>query len=267
MKLTVNNKTAYAYTGTRIFNSAQHTAVFIHGAANDHSVWSLQSRYFAFHGWNVLALDLPGHGQSEGPLCTSIEALANWVAAFLGAAQVNAATVIGHSMGSLTALELAARRPDLVARLALVGTAVPMAVGDALLDAALNDEDKAQRMIIEWSFAPASHIGNMNAAPGMWLPGNNLALMRRMSQGVLHNDLTACRAYVNGLDAAKKVHVPTFVLSAGKDMMTPPKAAQAVIAALPNARAETISEAGHNMFSESPSDALRALWRFANQNG
>jgi hypothetical protein len=94
-----------------------------------------------------------------------------------------------------------------------------MAVGDALLDAAFNDEDKAQRMIIEWSFAPASHIGNMNAAPGMWLPGNNLALMRRMSQGVLHNDLTACRAYVNGLDAAKKVHVPTFVLSAGKEII------------------------------------------------
>jgi pimeloyl-ACP methyl ester carboxylesterase len=127
MKITINNKTAYAHTGTRAFNPAQRTAVFIHGAANDHSVWALQSRYFAWHGWNVLAVDLPGHGQSEGPLCTSIEALADCVAAFIDAAQVKAAVVIGHSMGSLTALELTARRPDLVSQLVLVGSAVPMA--------------------------------------------------------------------------------------------------------------------------------------------
>jgi pimeloyl-ACP methyl ester carboxylesterase len=265
MKLQINSKTAYAYTGTRAFNPAQRTAVFLHGAANDHSVWSLQSRYFAFHGWNVFALDLPGHGQSEGPLCTSIEALADWVAAFLDAAQVKGATVMGHSMGSLTALELSARRPDLVARLALVGTAVPMAVGDVLIDAALNDEDKARRMIIEWSFAPASHIGNGYAAPGMWLPGNNLALMRRMNKGVLHNDLSACKAYVNGLEAAKNVAAPTLVLIGGKDMMTPPKATVAVLAALSNARSELLPEAGHNMLFEAPSDALNSLWRFANQ--
>jgi len=266
MKLSVNNKAAYAYTGTRAFNPEQRTAIFIHGAANDHSVWALQSRYFAFHGWNVLALDLPGHGQSDGPLCTSIEALADWVAAFLDATQVKSATVIGHSMGSLTALELSARRPDLVARLALVGTAVPMAVGDALIDAALNDEEKARRMIVEWSFAPASHIGNANAAPGMWLPGSGLALMRRMNKGVLHNDLSACRAYVNGFDAAKTFTAPTLVLSGGKDMMTPPKATQAVLAALSNARSELLPEAGHSMLSEAPSDVLKSLWRFANSN-
>ena len=139
MKLTVDGRTAYAYTGTREFNPAQRTAVFIHGAANDHSVWALQSRYFAFHGWNVLALDLPGHGQSAGPLRTSVDALADWVAAFLDAANVIGAVVIGHSMGSLTALELSSRRPDLVSKLALVGTAVPMAVGDVLLDAARDE--------------------------------------------------------------------------------------------------------------------------------
>ena len=85
MKLAVNGKSAFAYTGTRDFNVALPTAVFIHGAANDHSVWSLQSRYFAFHGWNVLALDLPGHGQSEGEPCTTIGDYAEWVATFLDA--------------------------------------------------------------------------------------------------------------------------------------------------------------------------------------
>ena len=158
MKLKLNNEQAFAYTGTREFNAALPTGVFIHGAANDHSVWSLQSRYFAFHGWNVLALDLPGHGQSEGEPCATIRDYAEWVATFLDAVGVRAAVVVGHSMGSLTALELAARRPDLVRKLALVGTAVPMAVGDVLLDAAREDEDKARRMIVEWSFAPASQL-------------------------------------------------------------------------------------------------------------
>ena len=264
MKLTINGKSAYAYTGTRAFNAALRTAVFIHGAANDHSVWALQSRYFAWHGWNVLALDLPGHGQSEGPLCTTIEGLADWVAAFLDAAQVKAAVVIGHSMGSLTALELTARRPDLVRKIALVGSAVPMAVGDVLLDAALNDEEKARRMIVDWSFAPNSQLGNNHQVPGTWLPGNSLALMRRMSKGVLHNDLAACKAYANGLNAAATVQCSAFVLMGERDMMTAPKAAQGVIAALKSVQTETISDAGHNMMSEAPDVTLAALWRFAN---
>ena len=264
MKLTVNNKSAYAYTGTRAFNPTQRTVLFIHGAANDHSVWALQSRYFAWHGWNVLEVDLPGHGQSDAPLCTSIEALAAWAAAFLDAAHVTAAVVIGHSMGSLTALELTIRRPDLVSKLALVGSAVPMTVGDALLDAALNDEENARRMIVDWSFAPSSQLGNNHKVPGTWLPGNSLALMRRMTKGVLHNDLAACKGYVNGLSAAANVQCPAFVLMGERDMMTAPKAALGVVAALKSVRTETIPDAGHNMMSEAPDVTLAALWRFAN---
>ena len=264
MKLSINGKSAFAYTGTREFNAALPTAVFIHGAANDHSVWSLQSRYFAFHGWNVLALDLPGHGQSEGEPCATISDYAEWVATFLDAVGVQAAVVVGHSMGSLTALELCARRPDLVRKLALVGTAAPMAVGDALLDAAREDEDKARRMIVEWSFAPASQLGNNHAVPGMWLPGNSFALMRRMAKGVLHTDLAACKAYSGGLDSAKTVSVPVLVVIGARDMMTSPKGAQGVIAALPDVRVETLAETGHSMLSEAPGQVLDALWKFAN---
>ena len=264
MKIDVNGKQAFAYTGTREFNAALPTAVFIHGAANDHSVWSLQSRFFAWHNWNVLALDLPGHGQSEGAPCATIEDYARWVAAFMDALGVRTAVMIGHSMGSLVALELSAQRPDLVMKLVLVGTNAPMAVGDALLDAARDDEDSARRMIVDWSFAPASQLGNNHAVPGMWLPGNALALMRRMAKGVLHTDLLACKTYSAGLDAAKKVTVSALVVIGARDMMTSPKGTQAVVAALSNVRVETLAEAGHSMLSEAPERVLDALWKFAN---
>jgi pimeloyl-ACP methyl ester carboxylesterase len=264
MKIQVNNAVAYAYTGTKRLIESQPTAVFIHGAANDHSVWALQSRYFAHHGWNMLALDLPGHGQSEGALCTSIESLAKFVAAFLDAANIKSACVFGHSMGSLTALELAATRSDLVVKLGLIGAAVPMAVGDALIDAAANDEEKARRMIIDWSYAPASHLGNNHKVPGTWLPGNGLALMRRMKSGVLHNDLAACKAYVNGLEAAKSINVPTLFLLGERDMMTPPKAASAAMDAIKGAEVVRLKDAGHSMLSEAPDECLKAMWKFAN---
>ncbi|TAF98894.1 MAG: alpha/beta hydrolase [Betaproteobacteria bacterium] len=264
MKIKVNGASAYAYTGTKAFVESQPTVVFIHGAANDHSVWAMQSRYFAHHGWNVFAVDLPGHGQSEGPCCSSIEALAAWVAAFLDAVGVKAAHLIGHSMGSLTALELAGTRADLVGKLSLVGTAVPMAVGDALIDAAANDEERARRMIVGWSYAPASQLGNNHKAPGTWLPGNSIALMRRMKKGVLHTDLAACKAYAHGLASAEKISCPVQVLIGESDMMTPPKASVPVTAALKNVRTETIRYAGHNMYSEAPDAVLKALWTFAN---
>lgn len=264
MKIQVNNAVAYAYTGTKPLIASQPTAVFIHGAANDHSVWALQSRYFAHHGWNVLALDLPGHGQSDGALRTSVEALANFVAAFLDEAKIKSACVFGHSMGSLTALQLAADRPDLVAKLGMIGTAVPMAVGDALLDAAANDEDKARQMIVDWSYAPASQLGNDHRVPGAWLPGASLALMRRMKRGVLHNDLNACKTYVNGLDAARSITVPTLFIVGERDMMTMPKAASAAIDAIKGARVVRIKEAGHSMLSEAPDECLKAMWEFAN---
>jgi pimeloyl-ACP methyl ester carboxylesterase len=265
MKVTVNEKIAYAYTGTKPFIESQPTAVFIHGAANDHSVWAWQSRYFAHHGWNVLAIDLPGHGQSEGPSCATVEEFAKWVGVFLDAANVASAFVIGHSMGSLIALELAGTRSDSVSKLALIGAAVPMAVGDALLDAAANDEEKARKLIIGWSYAPASQLGNNHKVPGTWLPGNSMALMRRMPKGLLHSDLSACKAYANGLNAAAKVNCPSMVVIGEQDMMTPPKAAQAVIRNMKNVHAETINGAGHTMCSEAPDSVLKVLWSFAGE--
>ena len=128
----VNGTECYAYTGSRPLDAAQPTVVFVHGAANDHSVWALQSRYFAHHGFNVLAVDLPGHGRSGGAALAAVEAIADWIARLLDAAGVAQAALVGHSLGSLATLACAARHPDRVTKIALLGPAAPMLVSDEL---------------------------------------------------------------------------------------------------------------------------------------
>jgi len=136
MRCDVGGRSVYAYTGSRGFDSALATIVFVHGAAHDHSVWALQSRYFAHHRRNVLAVDLPGHGRSSGEPPASVEAIGEWLAALLDAARIEHAALIGHSLGALAVLEAAGRHPERVETIALLGPSVPMPVADVLLDAA-----------------------------------------------------------------------------------------------------------------------------------
>ena len=132
MRVDINGTECYAYTGSRPLEKGKPTIVFVHGAANDHSVWALQSRYFALHGFNVLAVDLPGHGRSEGAALASVEAIAAWIAQLLDATGVARAALVGHSLGSLVTLACAARHSNRVTKIALLGPAAPMLVGEEL---------------------------------------------------------------------------------------------------------------------------------------
>lgn len=267
MDVEIDGQTAYAYTGGKPFDATLPCVIFIHGAENDHTVWTWQSRWFANHGYSVLAVDLPGHGRSGGAALTSIEALADWIGALI--AKVDAGTtagcsVVGHSMGSLTALECAVRFPDRIARIALVGTAVPMPVSDTLLNAARDKEAKAIGMINDWSHSPRGTIGG-NHVPGMWLLGASLRLMERQRPGILHTDLAACNAYKHGLEAAALLHCPTLIISGNRDLMTSPKAATKLADVIPPScklRAITLQGTGHALMGEQPDAVLDTLRDF-----
>ncbi len=261
MRVAVDGAEVYAYTGTRPLRDGQPTVLFVHGAAHDHSVWALQSRYFAHHGCNVLAIDLPGHGRSAGTALATIEAIADWLPRVLDAAKVEAATIVGHSMGSLATLECAARHRDRVTAIALLGPAVPMPVSDLLLDAARADDHVAFELINGWSHSAAKQLGG-NRLPGVWMTGAAMRLMERSAPGVLHADLQACRAYAAGLAAAARVRCPVLVLLGGRDVMAPAKGAQAAIAALRDARVITLPGTGHAMMAEQPDAVLDALRTF-----
>ena len=265
MQIEINGQAAYAYTGGKPFDASLPCVVFIHGAQNDHSVWSLQSRWFAHHGFAVLAVDLPGHGRSAGRPLPSIEDLADWIELLLervGAGNTaKSVSLVGHSMGSLTALECSSRHPARIARIALIGTAVPMPVSDVLLGPAKDNEPKAISMINAWSHSPRGTVGG-NTVPGMWLLGASRRLMERQKPGVLHNDLAACNAYSHGMEAAAALACPALIVSGSRDMMTSPKAAAKLAAAISDVKSVSLHGAGHALMAEQPDAVLDALRSF-----
>lgn len=261
MDFKVDSKRAYAYTATKELDPAKATLLFIHGAGLDHSWWGLQSRYFGYHGWNVLACDLPAHGRSEGPPLASIEAAAAWVMNLLDAAGITMAGVVGHSMGSLVALECAARHPARIGRIALLGTAFPMNVSDAFLEAARTGDQAAYDMETIWGHAPQVPFGS-NPNPGMWMYGDTLARLSRLGPGVLYADLKACKEYAGGLESAAKVECPALVISGGRDMMTPPKAMKSLLETLRKPMSVSIARSGHSLMAEAPDATLDALVAF-----
>src|SRR5436853_2184922 len=120
MYLVVDGVRTFAGTGGRDFDPALPLVVFVHGAGLDHTVFAGLARWFAHRGCGVLAPDLPGHGRSSGEPLHSIGAMADWLAALIERAGASNIRLIGHSMGSLIALETAARRPDGVVALGLI---------------------------------------------------------------------------------------------------------------------------------------------------
>jgi pimeloyl-ACP methyl ester carboxylesterase len=265
MEFSVDGKRAYAYTGAREFDIEKPVVVFIHGGGLDHCVWILQSRYFAHHGYNALALDLPGHGRSQGRPPESIEAMADWVISALDAVGVERFTIVGHSMGALVALETAARDRKRTAHAVLIGLSVPMPVTDALLNAAKANEHAAFDMVNLWGHGYGAQLGG-NPAPGMWMTGSTVRLLERSAPGVLHNDLKACSDYLAGMESAAKIEAPVHVILGENDLMASPKAARQVIAAFGDVEVTELENCGHMLLAEQPDRVLEAMLESAGRN-
>lgn len=265
MIVNVQGAQAYCYTGGKPFNPEQPTAIFIHGAQNDHSVWILQTRYFAHHGFNVLAVDLPGHGRSKGAARTSVEDMATWLLEVMDAVGVDKAMMVGHSMGSLIALEASHMAPERVTKLAMVGTTYPMKVSDALLDTSKNNEQAAIDMVNIFSHSTMAQKPSC-PGPGFYTMGGARRLMQRMSainpEQLFYTDFFACNAYANGQVAAEAARCPVLFLFGSKDMMTPARSTKTLTTAIPHGKVVQV-DAGHSLMAEQPDAVLDALFAFA----
>lgn len=257
MKLEINGVAIKVATASPVFIPDRPSLILVHGAANDSDAWRDVMPALAVGGINVFAPDLPGHGASGGKPLASIEKIADWLLSLVAALGLDQTALAGHSMGSLAALEAAARGGRRISRLALLGAAVPMPVSDVLRDTARRQPDAACRMVATWSHTPDFFIRG-GGGHGVWGVGKTLAVMRRNS-GTLAGDLGNCNAYGNGLQAAAAVNCPTTLILGRRDRMTPLRNVEPLAAALSDARRHVIADCGHAMMVEQPGEVAAAL--------
>lgn len=250
--------TVYAGTGRQNHEPGKPCVVFLHGAGMDHSVWLVFERYLARRGYNVLALDLPGHGRSEGAPLPSIEAMADWLSGILELLVISDAALVGHSMGSLIAFECAARNPQRVSKAVLLGFAYPMAVGPPLLEAARANDPAAIDMMVIFGHDFRSQLGG-NRVSGVHVVNVARRLLERNPPGVLFSDLNACNEYQNGENAAAELTCPTVFISGDRDKMTPPRAAAEMAKRLARASALKVNGSGHGVMAEQPEQTHQLL--------
>ncbi|MDH3712447.1 MAG: alpha/beta hydrolase [Gammaproteobacteria bacterium] len=258
MQFTVNQQSIYAATADRAIDPERPSVLFVHGAAMDHTVWVLPKRYFVRKGYNVLAVDLPGHGRSQGDAFDTIEANADWLADVLDAAGIERTAVVGHSMGSLIALDFAARHGERVRSAVLIGSAVPMAVADKLMNAAAGHKHAAFEMVNTWGHSKRAQVGG-NPNPGIWMTGSGIRLLEASRPGTLHADLQACHHYTAGVERAANIACPVLLILGSEDVMTPPFVAHDIAAAAPNSRTLLLRGSGHALMTERPDEVLDAL--------
>ena len=261
MEFVVDGHRTFAATGGRPFDRERPAILFVHGAANDHSVWHLPARHFAHHGYSVAAIDLPGHGRSEGTPPATIEEMAAWLGRARDALGLERAILTGHSMGSLIAMCAAGEDPAATQKLVLLGPAAAMPVHDDLLDAARRDDHKAIDLITYWGLSRDSQIGG-HRSPGLWMNGGGQRLLESADDGVLAVDLAACAAFVDGEARARTVAAETLLILGERDMMTPIKGGLALSRTIPEARHVVFPGCGHMMLAERPNETLDAMRDF-----
>lgn len=258
MIVNVDGHVAHGSTGGVELAGDDPAVVLIHGAGMDGTIWQLQTRYLAYRGHRAVAVDLPGHGQSEGKPLTTISEMAEWVVRFADAAGFATFNAVGHSMGTFIGLELAANEPDRIDSLTLLGTATKMPVHPDLLDAAQNDLPRAAALMAAWGLGRPAHAG-VNPTPGMWMSGGSQALVENSDAGVLVADFDACRNYEGALDAAGATTCPTTVVIGSDDRMTPPAQGHKVADAIKNGSKVELSSIGHSMMIEDPRSVKKAI--------
>ena len=261
MELKVDGRKVYAATGGRPFDAGKPAVVFLHGAGCDHTVWQLPARWFAWHGYSVLAVDLPGHGRSEGPPLGSI---ADWRLGRRACSMRPACETRRSSATPWAAPSRSRQRPhwaSALPRIALSARPRPSPCNAICSprrreepDACLRDDDGvgARRR---------AKLGG-NPAPGLWMTGGTLALFARNAPGVLHADLEACAAWKSGPDAARKVRCPALVRHRRQRHHDAAQGGQELARLIAGSRTVTIADCGHMLLAEAPDAVLDALIDF-----
>ncbi len=258
MRLKVNGEKIYLSTGGQVFKQNQPTVIFLPGSGLDHRTWALQTRWFAFHGFNVIAPDFPAHSLSQGNALADIESMGKWIWQLLDELRIDQCSLIGHSQGGLVALEAAAQQPERVRSVSFIACAASIAVNKELLNTAANDTEAAASAMLNWGFGSSYQFGH-SQIPGQAPIAIGLQIMRN---NPLYMDLQACQNYLHGGQQAASLSMPTQLILAKQDRMTPIKNGRALAQSLPDVQSLIEINCGHMIPMESPDTCLHALQAF-----
>ena len=261
MNITIDRKKVFLATSGKDVDPEKRTLVFVHGSAMDHTIWATFNRYFTSIGVNVLAVDLPGHGQSAGNPLNKIEDMSDWLAKVFKKLKLKNAVVVGHSMGALIAYDFAGRYQKQCEAAVFLGFCLPMPVNQMLLDLSESNDHRAFETIVDFGYAPNSKIGAAQA-PGLWMTQGGMRLMEQSGPGVLFNDFSACNNYAPDEVLAANIDCPVLFIAGAADKMTPVRGMMPWVEIIKRSQLEVIPRCGHMMMMEKPNQVINALKRF-----
>ena len=225
------------------FDKKKPSILLMHGSGLSHIVWSLHEQFYVSQGFNVLSVDIPGHGNSEGPSLKSIEEISDWIRSLMRTLDILKITIIGHSQGCLVGIDFASRYPDLISKLVLVAGSYKMPVNQDLIDLAEAGDEKAILLMMKWGYEGSK----------AFIGGNPVKKIIKSSRDIIEIlavDLNACNNYKNGEKSLEKINCSTLCIFGDLDKMVPVKAGTKMSERIKNSETKIISNCGHMIIFE-----------------
>ena len=248
----------FVSTGGMDIDKKKSTILLMHGSGLNHIVWSLHEQFYASQGFNVLSVDLPGHGNSEGPSLKSIEKISDWIKSLMLKINIEKIIIIGHSQGGLVSIDFASRYPELIEKIVLVANSYKMPVNQDLIDLAEAGDEKAVLLMMKWGYEGSKAFIGGN-------PVKKIVNSARDIREVLAVDLNACNNYKNGENAIKKINCPTLCIFGDLDKMVPIKVGLKMSEQITNSETKIISDCGHMIIFEKAFEMRKLVKEFINK--
>ncbi len=258
MKVTIENKSVYASDAGQGIENFKDTIVFLHGSGLSHIVWSLTEQFFSNNKFNVLSIDLPGHGNSEGPCLDSIEKIADWLEKVFEELKLKNIILVGHSQGCLEALEYSFKYKDRLKKIVFIGGSYRMPVNKDLIDLASDGDSDAVKLMMKWGFEGSKKFIGGN-------PVEKIIQSPRDISKILAVDLIACNNYQNGSDAAKAINCQAMFIFGELDKMANLESGKKFANLVKNSTTHIIMGSGHMIMIEKAFEMREKILEFLNK--
>ncbi len=245
----------FVSTGGMEIDIKKPTILLMHGSGLNHIVWSLHEQFYASQGFNVLSVDLPGHGNSDGPSLTSIQDISDWVSQLMQTINISNISLVGHSQGSLVGIDFGSRYPNLIDKLVLVAGSYKMPVNQDLIDLAEAGDEKALLLMMKWGYEGSKAFIGGN-------PIRKIINSTREIREILAVDLNACNNYKDGKESLVKINCPTLCIFGDLDKMVPLEVGNKMASMIKNSKKKVINNCGHMIIFEKAFEMRKIVKEF-----